>query len=74
MIMKNQLTFSLIAGMSLSAALVPLPAYASSEAGSAARTSIDGDYDPVADSKAIVVSGRARFTVLTDRLIRMEWS
>ena len=72
--MKNLLTFSLIAGMSLSAALVPLPAYASSEAGSAARTSIDGDYDPVADSKAIVVSGRARFTVLTDRLIRMEWS
>lgn len=29
--------------------------------------------NPVADQKAIVVSGNARFTVLTDRLIRMEW-
>ena len=30
--------------------------------------------DPVANPKAQVVSGNARFTVLTDRLIRMEWS
>ena len=30
--------------------------------------------DPVADPAAIVVAGNARFTVLTDRLIRMEWS
>ena len=29
---------------------------------------------PVADAKAVVVSGQARFTVLTPRLIRMEWS
>ena len=29
------------------------------------------DYDPVADPAAVVVSGNARFTVLTDRLIRM---
>jgi hypothetical protein len=32
------------------------------------------DYDPVADPAAVVVSGSARFTVLTDRLIRMEYS
>ena len=30
--------------------------------------------NPVADPKAIVVSGQARFTVLTPQLIRMEWS
>jgi alpha-glucosidase len=29
---------------------------------------------PVADAKAVVVSGQARFTVLAPRLIRMEWS
>ncbi|MBQ9712598.1 MAG: DUF5110 domain-containing protein [Bacteroidales bacterium] len=32
------------------------------------------EYDPVADPDAVVVSGNARFTVLTPRLIRMEWS
>ena len=31
-------------------------------------------HDPVADPKAVVVSGGARFTVLTPELIRMEWS
>ena len=30
--------------------------------------------DPKADPKAIVVSANARFTVLGDRLIRMEWA
>ena len=30
--------------------------------------------NPVADPAAQVVAGNARFTVLTDRLIRMEWS
>ncbi|MCQ2147393.1 MAG: glycoside hydrolase family 31 protein [Bacteroidales bacterium] len=30
--------------------------------------------DPVANPKAQVVVGNARFTVLTDRLIRMEWA
>ena len=33
-----------------------------------------GDYNPVADPKAVVVVGHARFTVLTPQLIRMEWS
>jgi len=31
-------------------------------------------YDPVANPKAVVVAGNARFTVLTDRLVRMEWA
>jgi len=31
-------------------------------------------YSPVADPKAVVQSGNARFTVLTPRVIRMEWS
>lgn len=30
--------------------------------------------DPVANPKAMVQSGHARFTVLTDRLVRMEWA
>ena len=33
----------------------------------------DETWDPVADPKAVVIEGRARFTVLTPRLIRMEW-
>ncbi|CAE8646369.1 unnamed protein product [Polarella glacialis] len=32
-----------------------------------------GADDPVADPKAVVVEGKARFTVLTDRLIRCEF-
>ena len=31
-------------------------------------------WDPVADPKAVVVDGAARFTVLTPRLVRMEWA
>ncbi|MBD3243952.1 MAG: alpha-xylosidase, partial [Chitinivibrionales bacterium] len=30
--------------------------------------------DPVADPKAVVTAGNARFTVLTPRCVRMEWS
>lgn len=33
-----------------------------------------GEYDPVANKGAVVEYGNARFTVLTSRLIRMEWS
>ena len=32
------------------------------------------EWNPVADPKAVVVEGAARFTVLTPRLIRMEWA
>ncbi len=31
-------------------------------------------YTPAANSKAIVTSGKARFTILTDRVIRMEYA
>jgi alpha-glucosidase len=34
----------------------------------------DGFYNPVADPRAVVTLGHARFTVLTPELIRMEWS
>ncbi len=34
----------------------------------------EGDYDPVADPRAVVTIGNARFTVLTPELIRMEWA
>lgn len=30
--------------------------------------------NPIADPRAIVISGQARFTVLTSQLIRLEWS
>ena len=37
-------------------------------------TEVEGLYDPIADPKAIVEVGNARFTILTPQLIRMEWS
>ena len=40
----------------------------------AAFAAYGSEYDPVADPEAVVVSGNARFTVLTPRLVRMEWS
>jgi alpha-glucosidase (family GH31 glycosyl hydrolase) len=33
-----------------------------------------GLYNPVANPKAVVIVGNARFTVLTPQMIRMEWS
>ncbi|HET9100022.1 MAG TPA: hypothetical protein VFN62_06495, partial [Acidobacteriaceae bacterium] len=33
-----------------------------------------GLYNPVANPKAVVILGHARFTVLTPEMIRMEWS
>jgi len=33
-----------------------------------------GLYDPIADPRAVVTLGNARFTVLTPQLLRMEWS
>ncbi|MES2630257.1 MAG: TIM-barrel domain-containing protein [Bacteroidota bacterium] len=32
------------------------------------------DHDPVANPEAVIVGGNARFTVLQDDLVRMEWS
>jgi len=42
--------------------------------GESASPSLSGLYDPVADAKAVVTVGHARFTVLTPQLVRMEWA
>ena len=34
----------------------------------------EASYSPVANPKAVVIDGHARFTVLTPQLIRMEWA
>ena len=39
-----------------------------------AATNPPGLYNPVADPRAVVIDGHARFTILTPQLIRMEWS
>ena len=39
-----------------------------------AATTAPGRYDPVADPRAIVIAGHARFSVLTPQLVRMEWA
>jgi alpha-glucosidase len=46
----------------------------SSEPSSAQAVSSPGLYDPVADPQAVHKVCNARFTVLTPRLIRMEWA
>ncbi len=40
----------------------------------AQRARVEPASDPVADPRAVVIAGHARFTVLTPELIRMEWS
>jgi alpha-glucosidase (family GH31 glycosyl hydrolase) len=50
-----------------SLASLPLPR-------SAAATETPGKVNPVADPRAVVTKGHARFTVLTPQLIRMEWA
>lgn len=32
------------------------------------------DWNPVADPRAVYLAGKARFTILTPRLVRLEWS
>ncbi len=41
---------------------------------SRAATNSPDRFDPVADPRAVVTVGHARFTVLTSQLIRMEWA
>ena len=40
----------------------------------AASEQMPGLYNPVADPAAVVIVGKARFSVLTPQLIRMEWA
>jgi len=49
-------------------------AAATSAATASQRVAPPGLYDPVADPRAVVTLGNARFTVLTPQLLRMEWS
>ncbi len=44
------------------------------ENSSSTLDSTPGLYNPVANPKAVVILGHARFTVLTPQMIRMEWS
>ena len=39
----------------------------------APATTADWQYDPSPNPKSVVKAGKARFTVLTDRIVRMEW-
>src|SRR5436190_17346981 len=41
---------------------------------SAADAQSDPPLNPLAEPKAVVIAGHARFTVLTPAMIRMEWS
>ncbi len=50
------------------------PAGPAEVAPDASGPSQEGLADPVADPQAVVVLGKARFTVLTPELIRMEWA
>jgi alpha-glucosidase (family GH31 glycosyl hydrolase) len=51
----------------------PSPSEGPSSAAAATRA-VPAPDNPVADPKAVVTIGNARFTVLTPQLIRMEWS
>jgi alpha-glucosidase (family GH31 glycosyl hydrolase) len=69
--MPNRIRASiLIFTICLLRALAPTPALVQAAGASQAP----GVYDPIADPKAVVVVGQARFTVLTPQLIRMEWA
>jgi alpha-glucosidase len=62
----------------LAAQTLPMPGQAQAPAHQVAAQPAAGQVvppdNPVADPKAIVTVGNARFTVLTPQLIRMEWS
>jgi alpha-glucosidase (family GH31 glycosyl hydrolase) len=66
-------TFGLLVGLTAPFAASQAVAPAAAGPGNAA-VSIPPADDPVADPKAVVTVGNARFTVLTPQLIRMEWS
>ena len=62
------LTYFILA--SVSALLMISPGYVFGQG----MPDLPGLYDPVANPKAVVSVGKARFTVLTPQLIRMEWA
>lgn len=64
-------TTALFAALALGVAPVSIAAQTAHKSAAPASPEI---YQPKADPHAIVVSGHARFTVLTPQLIRMEWA
>lgn len=64
----------LLARLNLNHEIMKRLAFLVSAALVALTASASGDYEPKADPAAEVVCGNARFTVLTPKLIRMEWS
>jgi len=66
---------SLLRALSAGLLTAMLGALSVPRASLAATTSqLPGRYDPVADPRAVVTAGHARFTILTPQLIRMEWA
>ena len=55
-------------------ALASAPACAQEAETPSGASAIPGSYNPVANPKAVIINGNARFTVLTPQLIRMEWA
>src|SRR5579863_9982344 len=49
-------------------AILPIVSYANTSENKV------GNYDPIADRRSVVITGSARFTILTPQLIRMEWA
>ena len=70
--MKQVRRFSRVVCVLASVAGIGLSAAAAQQ--SAASQSSPQVYQPSADPRAIVTFGNARFTVLTQQLIRMEWA
>lgn len=66
--MKLRIRISCVLGLLLPVFILPRALYAGATADSPLQ------YNPVADSRAVVTVDKARFTILTPQLIRMEWS
>jgi hypothetical protein len=67
--MKN---FRLIRGLSTTCVLTLYILSRALPAPAITNTAVQ--YDPVADPRAVVIVGAARFTIMTPQLIRMEWA
>ena len=69
---------SVLAAAGLAAQTQPLPAQTTAPTHQTSVQPVAGQVqpsdNPVADPKAVVTIGNARFTILTPQLIRMEWS
>jgi alpha-glucosidase len=64
----------LVAGLAAQTPVAPTQTAAAPSTDAVHRVASEAVTDPVADPKAIVTLGNARFTVLTPEMIRMEWA